>query len=218
MNKIHTKQCSYCKKDFLPNPKSRVEQKFCCKNCANKDYAKRRWKKIFHPKILASIEEKKCPVCGKMFKPHIKNHTKQIYCSSYCLGRAMRRKQDAEYKNLRDNLDKNPVRLMMMKEQKQVYRNNRSSLARYFHEELLLKRKEVGWITVGEWREIKKKYRNRCALCGKKETIEEILTIDHIKKISKKGRNVKENIRPLCGKCNVNESKMDSIHTPIISN
>ena len=213
MNKIYTltKKCEYCGKEFSVvvdktkiGWKSKENKKYCSKNCSNRAYTKRKWATKIRPKILASIKERKCPVCGKLFKPHIRNHTKQIYCSEGC-ARKMRTKRRLERrKTTRMNKHKDFQSFIRINELNQVYNNNKDALVRYFYKELLKRQDEVGKISVEDWREIKKKYNYRCAICGVKEGPNIILTIDHIVPISQGGKNIKENIRPLCKKCHFN--------------
>lgn len=62
--------------------------------------------------------------------------------------------------------------------------------------------KAGGWrITVGEWRELKARYGNRCLACGKAEG-EITLVKDHVIPLSAGGSNEVTNIQPLCAKCN----------------
>jgi len=56
-----------------------------------------------------------------------------------------------------------------------------------------------------EWQDMKKKYKNTCPCCKKAEP-EINLTIDHIQPISKEGGHYKENIQPLCLKCNIKKN------------
>jgi 5-methylcytosine-specific restriction endonuclease McrA len=210
MNKVSTlvKKCEYCGNKFSVvvdktkiGWKSKEKQKYCCKNCSNKASAKRVWLTKIRPQILDSIKEKKCPVCGKLFKPHIRNHKKQIYCSAKCYRRKFNQKRLKIRKDARRNKFKDFLSFIRINELSQVYKNNRNALTRYFYKELLKRRDEVGKISVEDWREIKKEYNHRCALCGVKEGPDTILTIDHIIPISRGGKNIKSNIRPLCKKC-----------------
>ncbi len=52
--------------------------------------------------------------------------------------------------------------------------------------------------TVKEWQDLKKKHKNKCAICGKKKK----LTKDHIISLDNGGVNDIENIQPLCQSCN----------------
>jgi len=61
--------------------------------------------------------------------------------------------------------------------------------------------RNVGDFTIKEWKEIKEKYDYTCQICGEKEPNIE-LTIDHIVPICRGGKNIMENIQPLCRYCN----------------
>jgi len=62
-------------------------------------------------------------------------------------------------------------------------------------------RENGGTFTLKEWQDLKKKYNYTCQMCGKKEP-EIKLTKDHIISLKNKGKNIIENIQPLCGSCN----------------
>ena len=55
-------------------------------------------------------------------------------------------------------------------------------------------------LTQAQWNAILKKYGRKCLACGA-TGVE--LHIDHVIPLSKGGGNVKENIQPLCGPCNI---------------
>ena len=57
-------------------------------------------------------------------------------------------------------------------------------------------------LTIEQWEAIKLAYGNRCAYCGKKETIKRPLTQDHVIPISKGGGTTPDNIVPACKSCN----------------
>lgn len=65
----------------------------------------------------------------------------------------------------------------------------------------LRKKINGGTLLLVEWEEIKKEFNNTCVCCLKQEP-EITLTIDHVTPISKGGLDTKENIQPLCMKCN----------------
>lgn len=64
-----------------------------------------------------------------------------------------------------------------------------------------LKKQALGVFKLQDWKEIKKKYKNACPACGRKEP-EVKLTVDHIIPLSKGGKHDKSNIQPLCLNCN----------------
>ena len=61
--------------------------------------------------------------------------------------------------------------------------------------------KQSGNFSLKDWLEIKNKYENKCLCCGKKEG-DIKLSMDHVIPISKDGKNIAENIQPLCVGCN----------------
>ena len=60
--------------------------------------------------------------------------------------------------------------------------------------------------TLDEWRSLKAKYDNKCALCGERKP----MTKDHIIPLSKGGADYIDNIQPLCRNCN--SKKWNHIH------
>ena len=60
----------------------------------------------------------------------------------------------------------------------------------------------VNTLTVKEWKDILKKYKNRCAQCGIEFTKYIPPTKDHITPLSKGGHNTRNNIVPACRSCN----------------
>lgn len=60
-------------------------------------------------------------------------------------------------------------------------------------------RGDGGKITKKQWEDLCNKYGNRCLCCGRDDLK---LTIDHVVPVKLGGRNVIDNIQPLCGSCN----------------
>ena len=63
-------------------------------------------------------------------------------------------------------------------------------------------REIVNTLTSEEWIDILKKYKFKCAYCGKEFTLFDRETHEHVIPISKGGNNVKENVVPACQSCN----------------
>lgn len=99
----------------------------------------------------------------------------------------------AEYKEKRMKDKKRQARFLFVRREAEKLRRAR--------------KKGGGTFRISEWRKIKKDCGYSCVICG---AIEEYLiaetgiglTIDHIIPISKGGSNTKENIQPLCMRCN----------------
>ena len=60
----------------------------------------------------------------------------------------------------------------------------------------------INTLTAEEWISILKKYKFRCAYCGKEFTLFDRETRDHVIPMSKGGHNTKDNIVPACRSCN----------------
>ena len=56
-------------------------------------------------------------------------------------------------------------------------------------------------LTIKDWRKLKTDYNYTCVCCAKQEP-EIKLTLDHIIPLSTGGRNIFDNIQPLCNSCN----------------
>lgn len=63
----------------------------------------------------------------------------------------------------------------------------------------------LGWL---EWREVLEAHEFKCAYCKTDERLE----TDHIIPLSKGGDNTKENVQPLCRRCNA--KKGDKVESP----
>ena len=87
--KREVKDCKYCSKPFTEKRKGAI---FCSAQCNQKSwrYGKGReknnaWQReYFHKKCLATLKEKNCFWCKKVFLPQIRHKNSQIYCSVKC--------------------------------------------------------------------------------------------------------------------------------------
>ena len=70
--------CQFCGKEFyVPD---RRHQKFCSNICREKSY---------YATAIGPIEERTCPICGKVFMPNTRH---QKYCGVFCAGVARRQR------------------------------------------------------------------------------------------------------------------------------
>jgi len=76
-----------------------------------------------------------------------------------------------------------------------------------------LRKRGKGIFSLQEWRDLKKKYKNICPACGRKEP-EIKLTRDHIIPLVKGGSNAIKNIQPLCLDCNRRKHAMILAYEP----
>lgn len=139
-----------------------------------------------------------CDYCGKesVSTPSRYAKKKRHFCSMRCY--TMFRKENLPfyeqfaYKGVRSK-----------GESKQVYHRNYCSthpenIAHLKSRRYALERNAEGSHSLKQWQELKKSYKNKCAICGQ----EKKLTKDHIIPLSKGGTDFIENIQPLCRNCN----------------
>lgn len=124
-----------------------------------------------------------CLVCSKTFRPRSKKPNR--YCSQACSAIGRRKTADEKRIRLRDYIRawrrRHPLMVRLQKNRRRA-----------------VERGAPGYLSAREWRSVKRKYGNRCAICrGKRK-----LTIDHIRPLSRGGTNYPDNIQPLCGPCN----------------
>ena len=72
--------------------------------------------------------------------------------------------------------------------------------------------KAGGKYSVRDWFALCEKYGDRCLACG---VIPDLLTVDHIRPVSKGGPNTIENLQPLCGACNYRKGKREIDYRPV---
>lgn len=185
-----------------------------------------RWSKIY--RTVGGRREKWCSGCKKFvdtsnFKKkgsglkHQCNACMRIYIRKYNRDDELRlckdckcRMADSEFKNKFPVCNKcRPMREMIA--EARIYDYKRRHKKRYLKmpkgrmahkaakwRRKALKRKAEGKFTAQEWIALCEAYGNKCIACGEVRP----LTVDHIKPLSKGGRNDISNIQPLCHSCN----------------
>ncbi len=122
---------------------------------------------------------KQCCQCGNvypitMFTRRADRRDSYRGCCKPCMGERARR----------GKLE-NPERIR--EQHRQAQRNRRARI-----------RESLGSFTREDWQEIIYKYGHRCLCCGTQDDLQP----DHVVPLSVGGPNVKDNIQPLCSKCN----------------
>lgn len=88
---------------------------------------------------------------------------------------------------------------------KLYYKNNKDKLRIYHQRRKAKKNSLPSSLTEQEWIEIKNKFNNRCAYCGKKTYLEQ----EHFVPLSKGGEYTSNNIIPACRSCNASKRNKD---------
>ena len=165
----------WSKQYYLDN-KKRIDER-------QKQYGEthREHKKEYHKKWFPEYYIKNREEILRKAKEHYENGGKERRKEYYRKTSEIRRK----YENTWAKTEKGKVK------------NQKSNSMRRTRE-----RKIINTLTAQEWIDILKKYKFRCAYCGKEFTLFDRETRDHVIPISKGGDNVKENIVPACQSCN----------------
>lgn len=216
-------QCKDCKKSYSHNekPKEFISEKVCPK-CGilklreeyNSDISKRYG-------LSTNCKECVAHYCKKWYeKPENflkqKDTCKKYYLSKkekwevYQERKSERRKNDValdeklkarEHNNYVKRKTENPAKYkeITRKADKRWYEKNKEKSLLASKNRRVKTRGSNGVIALSEWQEICKFYGNKCLCCGRSDVK---MTIDHIIPIFKNGKNVIENVQPLCHSCN----------------
>lgn len=188
---LHIRKTKMCNRCYVNQP-SQIEKL--------KERGKRYYKKLSN-KWHIIRENLICKRCGKKF---IGKRRSKKYCSIRCQ-RNRKTVNDIsvvecvicnkKFKQIRSD-----SKACSKKCKKKHYYNIRDKDKKRFYERTRDSRIRCngGNFTYKEWQSVLKKYKYRCACCNEKNN----LSIDHIIPISKGGKHEKENIQPLCIKCN----------------
>lgn len=139
-----------------------------------------------------------CSYCNKNFtvKPSKLKKNKRLFCCRNCYYKFVKEKLPMEEHNSYKGVRK-------PNESKQIYHRNYCKrhpdvIAHLKSNRYAREKGAVGSHTLEEWEQLKDKFNNKCAICGR----ETKLTKDHIMPLSKGGDNYISNIQPLCRNCN----------------
>ena len=180
--------CRNCGKEYL-YPKSQSLVNFCSDRCIESYRAKNK-------------ETRSCKICGKNFTTYLQRDKegRGKFCSSVCYWKSLEMPEDVIKEHRRNYTRK--------------YRaKNRDKTISWKHKRRALHASLGGIFTDKQWEELKKKYNNRCAVCGE----EKKLTVDHIVPLSRWNEWIEthkvnylandiQNIQPLCINCNSQKS------------
>jgi 5-methylcytosine-specific restriction endonuclease McrA len=160
-----------------------------------------------------------CPICKKGF---ISNYGNRKYCSIFC-----RNQRDYKEYRKNWQIENKDKMVGYNRKYRQSHKEKVNAYKRYWngtpngkkshletnkrwrkkypekkrHQWMMdyaRKKKIEGTFSLSQWEDLKKKFDNRCAICGEYK----LLTIDHIIPVTKNGTNYIWNIQPLCRECN----------------
>lgn len=215
---ILSKKCSKCgivksASEFSPNKKNKDGLYSACKNCIaayRRERVKKnpaileqvkRWAKVNADKMRAYIDkynDKNRDEINKRKREKRKDPQEKAkireYNQKYSAVNGDKKRASTKAWQLA-NPEKNQARM------KQWRTENRDKVNTFAHNYRARVAGNGGKITAAEWRWLKEFYDFTCLRCGRREP-EIKLTLDHVKPISKGGRNVVSNAQPLCGSCN----------------
>jgi 5-methylcytosine-specific restriction endonuclease McrA len=207
--------CEVCRKEFdiLERVyRSKKGKIYCSKKCSDISKIKPESHKLMI-----------CDNCGKEFNKRTDLITEHNYCSKHCSNEG--RKSD--YAKWRDaEYIRNYQKKYQEENKEKIYKNKKEYYATHNEKILSMKHKyrvshriqlnnhnsfrydvkANGNFSESDWKSIKEKYDHRCLKCGKQEP-EIKLSVDHIIPLILGGKNIPENIQPLCTKCNSSKGK-----------
>lgn len=215
-----TKICSSCKKekslDFFGKHSARKDgYQYYCIECRRKEgkeyYSKHREKRCEHNRKYWATHPSEVHASAKKWRDSNIEYERNRHRGQY-------KKNPEKYRDaMRRWRQENPEK---EKEKRNKYYLSNPERGRGYtkkwkekHPEAAIlqsvnrraKIKEVGGtIRKGEWVSLKEKYGNKCLCCGRTDVS---LTVDHVIPICLNGKNIIENIQPLCKKCNCRKGK-----------
>ena len=186
----------YNKQYSLRNP--RYMKKYYQENKEHRKIYNKKWR-IEHKEYFKEYAKKyrqknkeKISKCHKKYAKQYYQNNKEHYKQYYKNNREKLLEQNRKW--LKDNPEY----------MKKWYRTEKGKAANQRKQSKRQAREKdiINTLTAEEWINILKKYEFMCAYCGKKFTLFDRETRDHVIPISKGGDNIKENVVPACKSCN----------------
>jgi len=186
--------CEVCGavKHLLPSVARRRSGRFCSQACKGKSADRRVSTPCAH-----------CGIVTLKRRAHLAAN-RSAFCSPQCLA-ASKRRDDARWRDpeqirayMRAYVQANRTRHNTRSRQwAATHRDKRNELQR-------ARRASQGpqGLTAKDWTEIRRRYGFRCLACGASESLLVRLEPDHVVAIARGGSHSKDNIQPLCRRCN----------------
>ena len=214
IRKYPIKKCEKCGCEFKFIKFKNKPQNIYCKKCKNNIENKiRYWENPKKYREKSKINKIKFADYYKKYNEKIKKEKRwlkpeerlkrKLYRQSE-KGREVEKKSKLKYRYKNGGKEKDKLWRAKNKDKVKKYRSKykKSAIGLFKACEYQHKRREWGktgrGLTLDEWQDIIKKYNFRCAICKKKTKLEQ----DHIIPLSKHGKHDKDNIQPLCRRCN----------------
>lgn len=186
-------QCARCGASF---DSKHIAHVLCSDRCAHG-----RW--LDRGRRPADPARVPCSDCHQAF---LRINPKRRYCSLTCKNRATARRHK---KNARDVLRQREWarqhredNVRRSREWERAHPDRRRGIA---HARRAREKGAAGRFTAEEWKQLVRRYNERCAYCGSAET----LTVDHRIPLARGGSNRIDNILPACGWCNRSKGTLD---------
>lgn len=180
-----------------------------CKDCQHDAYINKR--EYYINKSKKYYEENKETILEKSKDYNIEHKKdKKIYDKEYAIkNKGTKSKYAKEYvKKNKEKIEEYRKKYYKENKERITIINNRWKLNNLDRVRIIRKRRKnkkktsISTLTVEQWQQIKQKFKNKCAYCGKELPLEQ----DHFIPLSKGGEYTINNIVPACRHCNASKN------------